>query len=60
MSRRRDPKLQQRAADIGLNLDKFEERGLEEQAMQELNNMVLILKYSYASSMKYICLKYII
>lgn len=38
--RRRDPRLMERAQDLGLNLDKFEGKGLEEQAVKQLNDMV--------------------
>ena len=39
-SRRRDPQLAERAQDMRLDLDKFEGRGIEEQAVKELNDMV--------------------
>ena len=38
--RRRDADLQEKAASMGLNLDKFENEGLAEQALEELNKMV--------------------
>ena len=40
-ARRRDPQLLERAADLGLNLQNFEGKGLEEQAMSELNEMIV-------------------
>ena len=39
-TRKRDPELVQKAQKMRLNLEKFENVGLEEQAMQELNEMV--------------------
>jgi hypothetical protein len=39
-SRKRDPAVMAAAADLGLKMESFENRGLEEQAIEELNNMV--------------------
>ena len=39
-TRKRDPELVQKAQKMRLNLEKFENVGLEEQAMKELNEMV--------------------
>jgi len=38
--RKREPAVLDKAAALGVNLGKFEGRGLEEQAVQELQNMV--------------------
>ena len=37
---KRDPAIVQKAKDVGVKLENFEGRGLEEQAMKELNDMI--------------------